>query len=235
MMAFVAVAAVGLTFASCEKEETSDTGNTPAPTPQPQPTPEGFVDLGLPSGLLWATCNIGASSPEEHGNYYAWGETSTKEIYIWDTYTYAYGNSYDALTKYCNTAMYGHNGFTDNLTTLEAMDDAATAAFGDGVRTPTKEEWEELMANTTAEWTTMNGVDGRIFTATNGNSLFLPAAGYRSSRDRRDLDSHGSYWSSSLDESYTIDAWYVNFYSDGQSVGSQYRYLGRTVRPVRSR
>ena len=92
-----------------------------------------WVDLGLPSGLLWAACNLGASSPEEYGDYYAWGETTTKEVYNWSMYKYSNGD-YDQLTKYCNSSSYGHNGFTDNLTTLDAMDDAATQKLGSGAR-----------------------------------------------------------------------------------------------------
>ena len=97
-----------------------------------------WVDLGLPSGLLWADRNVGAQSPEDYGNYYAWGETSTKEVYDWSTY--AYGNAYDALTKYCNMSNYGLNGFSDNLTTLEASDDAATVNLGGNARTPRFDE-----------------------------------------------------------------------------------------------
>ena len=181
-------------------------------------TPAGFVDLGLPSGLLWAECNLGATTPEGYGNYYAWGETSPKSTYDWSTYAYCNG-SYGTLTKYCGFSGYGYNGFTDALTTLQAMDDAATQALGSGTRTPTADEWIELLNNTTATWTTRNGVYGRLFTAANGNSIFLPAAGYRYGSSLTGDGSNGYYWSSSLNEIYPSGAWCFDllyFYSSYQ-------------------
>lgn len=192
-----------------------------------------WIDLGLPSGLLWRAYNLGATNPEGYGNYYAWGETSTKGTYDWDTY--AYGSAYNQLTKYCDNSSYGLNGFTDNLTTLEAADDAATAVLGSGVRIPTSAEWQELIDNTTSVWTTVNGVNGRKFTGTNGNSLFLPGTG---GWDELGLDyagELGSYWSSSLSESYPDNAWYVSFDSGYQGVRGVFRYCGLSVRAVRSR
>ena len=122
-----------------------------------------WVDLGLPSGLLWADRNVGASSPEVYGNYYAWGETAPKEVYNWNTY--AHGKTSRTLTKYCTVSNYGRNGFTDNLTTLEASDDAATVNIGGGARTPTDDDWQELLDNTTSTWTTQNGIQGYLLTA----------------------------------------------------------------------
>ena len=190
-----------------------------------------WVDLGLPSGLLWATRNVGASSPTDYGNYYAWGETSPKSVYDWSTYRYCNGG-YDALTKYCNRASYGYNGFTDNLTILQPGDDAATANYGG--RTPTKEEWQELLNNTTVSWTTLNGVNGRLFTASNGSSVFLPAAGFRWDSSLYFAGSYGHYWSSSLYTGNPNDAWYFDFNSDGQLMSDYDRYHGLSVRAVRS-
>lgn len=194
-----------------------------------------YVNLGLPSGLLWATCNIGAATPEDYGDYFAWGETQPKDSYDWSTYQYCNG-SYNTLTKYCNSASNGYNGFVDNLTVLEASDDAATAQWGTGWRMPTKEEWQELYQNTTHIWTTQNGVNGRLFTASNGNSLFLPAAGYY--HDGSSLFNAGSlgyYWSSSL---YTTgnpySAWYFGFGSDDWGMSHKGRDEGRSVRPVKT-
>lgn len=141
-----------------------------------------WVDLGLPSGTKWATCNLGANSPEEYGDYYAWGETSpwkyaSKGAYA-DRYYKYYGGSDGVFTKYCNDASHGKNGFTDNLTTLEASDDAATVNWGSGWRMPTKDELDELKNNCTATSTNQNGVNGLLFTSrSNGNSIFLPCAG----------------------------------------------------------
>ena len=192
-----------------------------------------YVDLGLPSGLLWATCNVGADTPEGYGDYFAWGETAPKDYYDWDTYQYCMG-SYNTMTKYCNNASYGYNGFTDNLTTLLPEDDAATANWGSGWRMPTKEEWQELLDNTAVTWTQQGGVNGRLFTASNGNSLFLPAAGCRWDDELFDVGDGGYYWSSSLNTDYPSDAWSFNFYSGNYGMyGSSRRLYGFTVRPVR--
>lgn len=193
-----------------------------------------WVDLGLPSGILWATRNVGATSPEDYGDYFAWGETSPKSVYDWSTYRYSYCNS-GCLTKYCNYSSYGNNGFTDNLTTLQAGDDAATANWGGGARTPTDTEWQELINNTTSQWTTQNGVYGRRFTSSNGRSIFLPAAGCRGDSSLSSAGSCGYYWSSSLDTSYPRFAWGLIFYSDGVRADYyEYRLYGLSVRPVRS-
>lgn len=140
-----------------------------------------WVDLGLPSGLLWASCNVGAEYPEQYGNYYAWGETTTKIEYNWNTYKYCYmDGSNTKLTKYCNDGYnWGYNGFADNLTTLQPEDDAATANLGGGARTPYSFEWQELIDRTTQEVFTLYGIEGVKFTASNGNSIFIPGAGYR--------------------------------------------------------
>lgn len=191
-----------------------------------------WVDLGLPSGLLWADRNVGASTLEDYGNYYAWGETTPKDVY--DMSTYAYGNEYDELTKYCNNDSYGLNGFTDNLTVLQASDDAATANLGAGARTPTEDEWRELIGHTTSTWITRNGVNGRLLTGSNGRSLFLPAAGssYGSSLDF--AGENGYYWSSTLYVDNPIRAIYFLFDSNNQIAYNGYRSLGFPVRAVRA-
>ena len=190
-----------------------------------------WVDLGLPSGTKWATCNVGATNPEDYGSYYAWGETTIKENYDWITYRYCLGSS-NTLTKYCNYASYGYNGFTDNLITLEANDDAATANWGSGWRMPTYDEMNELYNNCTHEWTTQNGVNGRLFIGTNGNSIFLPAAGSRYGSDLDGVGYGGNYWSSSRCTGNPDNARYFFFYSDGCSMYDYYRFCGLSVRPV---
>ena len=186
-----------------------------------------YVDLGLPSGLLWATCNVGAETPEEYGDYFAWGETTPKDDYTWSNYQHCNG-SRNALTKYCNNASCGYEGFTDNLTTLMPEDDAATANWGNGWRMPTKEEFEELYNNTTYTWTQQNGVNGKLFTASNGNSLFLPAAGYNN------IGYLGDYWSSSLLTDDPLVAWDFGFSSVSCYMDRTYRRIGLSVRAVRS-
>ena len=191
----------------------------------------GYVDLGLPSGTLWATCNVGANSPTAYGDYYAWGETITKTTYLWSTYIYCNGSN-RTLTKYCSNSSWGDNGFTDNLTTLEASDDAATANWGCGWRMPTATEMQELINNCTVTWTTQSGVNGRLVTGPNGNSIFLPAAGSRLDSELHNAGSYGIYWSSSLDSDYTDHAWGLYFSSGYYYVDGYYRHCGRPVRPV---
>ena len=212
-------------------------GTNPTPGPDPTPTPSNtlngheFVDLGLPSGLLWATCNVGSTTPEGYGDYFAWGETTPKETYNWSTYRYCNGD-YNKLTKYCNNAEYGNDGFTDALTTLEASDDAATANWGSGWRMPTQTELNELKNSCTVTWVTYNGVNGRLFTGPNGNSIFLPAAGYRNGSSFYYVGSLGTYWSSSLDTDDPYYAWGLHFDSGNYSMYDLIRNYGHSVRPV---
>ena len=185
-----------------------------------------WVDLGLPSGLLWATRNVGASSPTDYGNYYAWGETTPKSVYDWSTYRYA---RYDSdQGEYVPTKYTG----TDGLTTLQPGDDAATANYGG--RTPTEAEWEELVGYTRIRWMTVNGVYGRCFTGPNGNNLFLPAAGSRWVGSLLNAGSYCYYWSSSLCTGIPYKAWYCGFHSGIVcEFGTGPRGSGLSVRAVR--
>ena len=195
---------------------------------------DDWVDLGLPSGLLWAVRNVGASSPEDYGDYFAWAEIQPKSVYNWNTYIYTCGD-YDDLTKYCNDSYYGCNGYADNLTVLHASDDAATVNWGSDWRIPTEEEWEELLNHCISVWTMQNGVSGRCFIGSNGNSLFLPAAGYRWGDDLNQVGNFGIYWSSSLGTSRPSNAWYCDFSSGGIGTNILYdRINGHSVRAVRS-
>ena len=190
-----------------------------------------YVDLGLPSGTLWATCNVGAVNPTDYGDYFAWGETAIKEKYDWTTYRYCNGDR-RYLTKYCNNGSYGYNGFTDELTTLEASDDVATVNWGVDWRMPKCNELEELNDYCTVIWTTQNGVNGRMFTGPNGNSIFLPAAGFRSSVSLSNVAVRAYYWSSSLYVDEPCQAKYLNFISPKCEVGQLNRFIGFSVRPV---
>lgn len=192
-----------------------------------------WVDLGLPSGLLWAKCNIGASAPEGHGDYLAWGETAIKSEYDWSTYQHS--NNSGALTKYCSRPLYGRLHFTDELTTLMPDDDVAATRIGKGARIPTREDWQELIDHTTSTWTTRNGANGRLFTGTNGKSLFLPAAGLCSDRTYDNEGTDGNYWSSSLETSYPDKAWCLSFNSGNQGTASAVRYNGFPVRAVKGK
>lgn len=201
-----------------------------------------YVDLNLPSGILWATCNVGAASPEGFGDYFAWGETEPKTTYSWNTYKYrnsntafdVWQNNYN-LTKYCSYYDNGYQGFTDSLTVLQPDDDAATVVWGSGWRMPTKEEWEELYQNTTRIWATQNGVKGCLFKSDNGKGLFLPSAGYYWCDELCDIDDtpYGSYWSSSLCVNSPAGAWYFSFSSGHSTMINHERSVGYTIRPVR--
>ena len=190
-----------------------------------------YVDLGLPSGVRWATCNVGADAPEGFGNYYAWGETEPKESYSWDTYkygTYSYNYDYSTLTKYNNT---------DRLTTLEAADDAATANWGEGWRMPTIAELNELEKECDWTWTAdynSTGIAGYIVASkTNSNSIFLPAAGEYFYSDKKSIGKVGRYWTSTLEktELEKAELYYFSQSTTKYSSGGL-RFYGCSVRPV---
>ena len=186
-----------------------------------------YVDLGL--SVKWATCNVGASKPEEYGDYFAWGETQPKDYYDWSTYKWCNG-SYNTLTKYNNSSSYGT---VDNKTQLELSDDAARANWGGSWRMPTKAEQDELRQQCTWTWTTQNGVNGyKVTSKKNGNSIFLPAAGYRYGSSLDYAGSYGYYWSSSLYTGSPYYAYVLLFGSDGVGWYYDYRYYGHSVRPV---
>ena len=186
------------------------------------------VDLGLPSGLKWATCNVGASKPEESGGYYAWGETEEKDDYTWETYKWCDGDEY-SLTKYCTDCYYGK---IDNRTQLAPADDVAHVKWGGSWRMPTLDEQKELLNKCTWTWTTRNGVNGYKVTGPNGNSIFLPAAGFRNGSEAYYRGSYGNYWSSSLDSYYGSNACYLYFGSGYLDWYDGSRCGGRSVRPV---
>ncbi|WP_146739342.1 fibronectin type III domain-containing protein [Pseudoprevotella muciniphila] len=204
-----------------------------------------YIDLGLPSGLLWATCNVGASKPEEYGDYFAWGETKPKADYSWSTYKWGSGERW--LTKYNPFLSYGANSFTDRKITLDLADDAACANWGGEWRMPTKADIKELLDNTSTQWVDNyngTGVAGMRFTGANGNDLFLPAAGDRAGTLLNNAGSDGYYWSSSLgcDVSDSGEAtgrpWearelYFSSYGAWCGPGGNPRYVGFPVRPVR--
>ncbi len=218
------------------------------------------IDLGLTSGTQWAVCNVGASLPWEFGDYIAWGETAAKSYYDWNTYKYCEGTD-GSFTKYCNTSYYGKDGFTDNLSVLEATDDAATTNWGAEYATPTIAEWAELVKECywvrTSDYYGKN-VSGYIVYKAKTNSdkgkkvyigeypsesytpfdkhIFLPAAYcyHLSSFWTKGCD--GAYWSATLQESpNTHIAKGLAFWSNSIEVtnGGSGRATGLSVRPVR--
>lgn len=194
-----------------------------------------YVDLGL--SVKWATFNVGATKPEEYGDYFAWGETEPKTDYYWFPYKYSKG-SYSTLTKYCNNSSYGNNGFTDTKTTLDPDDDVAHVKWGGDWRMPTQAELDELSNtdNCTWTWTTLNGVNGYLVTSKKsgheGASIFLPAAGCRGDSSLSDAEEYGVYWSSSLYTGSPDFAQDLYFSSGSHDTGYYDRVGGQSVRPV---
>ena len=172
--------ALPLAFISCSDDK--DEPNIP--------DNHDYVDLGLPSGTLWATCNVGANSPEEYGDYFAWGETATKDVYDWRNYKWAHWE-YDTISDHFYRVLeetyykyYQENWTPDGRTVkgdgkmeLEHEDDAATVNWGAGWRTPTLEQMVELVDKCNWQWTELNGVKGCLVTGPNGKSIFLPCSG----------------------------------------------------------
>ena len=182
-------------------------------------TTHEYVDLGL--SVKWATCNVGASSPEDYGGYYAWGETETKSTYDWSTY-FDTTDGGTTFTKYA----------TDKKTVLDAEDDVAHVKWGGNWRMPTDAELTELRTKCTWIFATQNGMFGYKVTGTNGNSIFLPAAGYCNGGGLIIVGTDGYYWSSSLNSSYSYVAWSVYFDSSNVYRFDNGRCDGRSVRPV---
>ena len=192
-----------------------------------------WVDLGLPSGLKWATCNVGATSPSEYGSYFAWGETKPKSDYSWSTLRYHYLDSWsDRFSKYNTKSAYAY-GTVDNKTRLDLSDDAARANWGGSWRMPTRAEQDELCEKCTWTWTTQGGKNGyKVTSKTNGNSIFFPAAGVRIGARLSDAGSYGRYMSSSLYSDDPFCAYYLSFRSGGVGYYHFSRYGGSPVRPV---
>ena len=200
--------ATALVFTGCKKDQEEEGGNGGGTsTVKPE-----YVDLGLPSGTKWATFNVGATTPEEYGNYYAWGEITTKSEYTLD-----------------NSRTYGKN-MTD--ISGNATYDVARANWGGSWRMPTKAEMQELENNCTWTWTAQSGINGYKVTGPNGNSIFLTAAGYCEGTSHDRVGEYGYYWSSSPDESDGNNACSFYFGSGYHGVHWALRNFGRTVRPV---
>ena len=209
-----------------------------------------YVDLGLPSGTLWATCNIGAENPEDYGDYFAWGETtaynSSKTTFNWSTYKWCSNGSWTGITKYTypdnQTDGIWYSGSTfigDNKTELAPEDDAAYVNWGSDWRMPTRDQLDELRntSNTTWTRTTMNGKSGfKVSKKTDSNVyIFLPAAGYRYNSSLGNAGSSGYYWSRSLNTSYSYNAYSLYFNSGNVYTIDDSRCRGQGVRPVRAK
>ena len=201
----------------------------PPPPSPPTPTPTTFkicpddnhphkIDLGLPSGTEWACCNVDASKPEEDGGYYAWGETTSKSDYSWETY------------KHCDGTDVSCHDIGKSISGTEY--DVAHVKWGGSWQMPSLDQIKELLYKCESEWTTVNGVSGRRFTGPNGGSIFLPASGDRNGADLGPRGKHGFFWSGTQNASYDYYAYYLNFGSDNAGWYDSYRRSGYTVRPV---
>lgn len=223
-MSILAALALLFSGAACTPENNTETDENTA-TPYVVVAGEA-VDLGL--SVKWSSWNLGATAPEEYGDYFAWGEVEPKETYDWSTYKWC-GGSESTLTKYNHNSAYGT---VDNKAELYPEDDAAHVALGGTWRMPTQEELDELMGKCTWEWTTQNGVNGYKVTGSNGNSIFLPAAGTRYASSINFAGTYGDYWSSSIDLDRSPYA--VIIYSTSDYAGSSggLRYNGLSIRPV---
>ena len=191
-----------------------------------------YVDLGLPSGTLWATCNMGANSPEQYGDRYAWGETAAKTTFNWSNYLLNVGSGTHNILKYCSDASWGYKGFTDGLTRLLPEDDAATVNWGKEWRMPTQDDFRELVANTTQESTTIGSVKGMKFISKTDPDvyIFLPYNGQYEG-GLFDVGTMGHYWSSDgrHDGGYQFRIQDTNWTDTETGAG---RAAGMCIRPV---
>ena len=192
--------------------------------------PEYAVDLGLPSGTFWADRNVGADTPEAYGDYFAWGEVTSKDNYTWSSYKWCNG-SYNSQTKYCTNSSFG---IIDNKTVLDLEDDAAYVNMGDKWRMPTKSEYQELLDNCTLQWITQNGVYGCRVIGPNDNSIFLPASGYCERMTPTNRGSYGYYWVATLSDVNTSCGYefVVNYTREFRLQTYFGRYYGHVIRAV---
>lgn len=237
-MAFCSVAVL---FAACEKNEDQQPVESEANFEQTgAENGYGYVDLGLPSGLKWATCNVGADKPEACGNYYAWGETSPKAEYSWDTYKYMdstlnveTGKLQLGLTKYCTNAKYGGGAkFVDGKVSLDPEDDAAAVNMGGKWRMPSDSALMELEKECTWTWALKNGVKGYEVKGSNGHAIFLPASGCRYADGEYKVGSYGRAWSNTISGKNPNQGFNLFFSPDGTYDNYYDRFAGYTVRAV---
>ena len=241
LLPIAAVLCVGAV--SCDKDDNDDVNN-----PNIYLGHE-FVDLGLK--VKWATCNVGAEKPEDYGDYFAWGDTTTKYLpgyaqsespqwkngmwdgYTWGTYRFC-NETYNSLFKYCNDSRSGFEGGTDTLTILTPADDVAHYKWGGNWRMPTQADFDELLKNCDCNYTTQNGVKGMNVTSKkdSSKSIFLPATGFREGTSFGGVGSYGNYWSSSLLQIDPQGAVLFRFYLGFNQISYQLRVNGYSVRPV---
>lgn len=231
LLAVVMAATMGVGFSSCGDDDEDDNSNPSSSefpyaansyrsyTKCPDDNHPHMIDLGLPSGTLWACCNVRADKPEAYGGYYAWGETETKSMYNRDSYVYC--DSRSGICYYLGSDIAG------------TQYDVAHVKWGGSWVMPSHTQQKELLNNCTTQWTKKKGVNGRNFTGPNGGSIFLPAAGGRTEHDLVYVGSYGYCWSSTHYPQHLYGAYRLYFKSDSAYWNSwDHRDIGYAVRPV---
>jgi hypothetical protein len=228
-----ALIAISLCFVQCEKNEIGQNGMH-----------EGheYVDLGL--SVKWATYNVGATTPEGYGDYFAWGEVEPKDYYYWDTYKYS-DDTDSTLTKYCQNKDFGLNGFVDNKLELDPEDDAASVNWGGKWRMPTADEFDDLRYSCTWELTSKNGVPGLLGTSRiegyTDRTIFFPTAGMFFMDEMANVEENpwGWYWSKTIELNYSNSAQLLLFQTNPIATTPMikfnynfFRYMGASVRAV---
>ena len=224
-------ATLSLGFASCDNDKGNDPDDPIKNESSGFENGYAYVDLGLPSGLKWATCNVGASKPEEKGDYFAWGETEPKTTYDWSTYKWCEGTS-ETLTKYNSRS---HRGYVDEKTILEPEDDTASVNMGGKWRMPTIVEVRELLDYCIWSSTTINEVNGYKVEGPNGNSIFFPVTGGMVGSNNPSAENHLiAFWSSNRSTYYGQDYGAMNLQINTSDVHITYsnRYYGLVIRAV---
>ena len=192
-----------------------------------------YVDLGL--SVKWATCNIGADKPEEHGEYFSWGETENKRINNWETYRFTEGDK-NEISKYCSNPQYGWHKLADSLSALEPDDDVAHKKWGGNWRIPTKAEIKELIENCTWTWTTRNNINGYLVTGKKpgytDRSIFIPVTGAYNDGKIFNPTKSGHYWSRDCGTLYPPDAYTLELSVREAYIGMESRCESIAVRPV---
>lgn len=234
--------ASSLFFLGCEKEsqDSQDSEKEEKTTIAQNGSENGYQYIELGLSVRWATFNVGATKPEEYGDYFAWGEIKTRDTCSWSTYKWCNGSK-NTITKYSNNSSYGYDGFTDTLTVLILEDDVAQMKWGGSWRLPTEAELNELRNNCTWTWysngnSEYGGVAGYKVTSNKAGytdrSIFLPAAGCRYDSDLESVSEYGNYWSSSLLWDSMVGAWKLCFDLRSQFMSGSSRSTGLSVRPV---
>jgi len=191
-----------------------------------------YVDLGLSSGTLWATCNVGAKKEHEYGGYFAWGETETKDTYNWNTYKFAIEQNVKDDLQRGNMSKYN---YTDNIKNLQPEDDVASIIMGGNWHIPTKKQFDELLTlkNEWVENYNDTGINGRLFTGKNGNTLFLPVSGYMKDNKKYDENLRGLYHCTMINHDFANSSYYLFISRVCKTLNKDgYRYVGESVRGV---